>query len=203
MHTPSQTELRQLLDQSLASNSELAVSKAVRERLFLARRKALDAVPQTKLTPNAALVEHSVSVSHQGAMVSIGMRRRVFPELAELSPRWLGGVERWFRQSSWIERSFVTFLLVLMFASVQYAFEEAEVQILMREGETDAALLSNELPLDAYSDRGFAVFLQNLAGNGLDADAGTADDRSHTEPDGASEESADKPLESLPSSDGS
>jgi hypothetical protein len=75
--------------------------------------------------------------------------------------RWQARLSQWFGRSSWLERLFVATLLASMLFSVQFALEEAEVQVFMREGETDAILLTNELPLDAYADRGFAVFLRN------------------------------------------
>jgi hypothetical protein len=46
--------------------------------------------------------------------------------------------------------------------AIQFTAEDAEVRQSQREGDTDAQILTGELPLDAYADRGFAVFLRNM-----------------------------------------
>jgi len=200
MSISSPSDFRRLLDQSLQADSGSAPSKAVRERLFLARRKALDAVPEPASGFGRVFLDQSLASGSPGA-AALGFGRRGVNTFNPAPSRLLDGLHNWFGRSSWFERTSGVLLLVLMLGSLQYALEEAEVRVLMREGETDAQLLSDELPLDAYADRGFVVFLRNITASGLDtADESEADP---SEPEASSESAVESGPESQNASGGS
>jgi hypothetical protein len=165
---PLHQEFRRLLDDGLQSDSGRGLSKSTKDRLLLARRKALDAIPRQEASESEAHADHAIHLGASGAAINLGYGRHLGISQADLfKHRWQARLSQWFGRSSWLERLFVATLLASMLFSVQFALEEAEVQVFMREGETDAKLLTNELPLDAYADRGFAVFLRNLSVHGF------------------------------------
>ncbi|HAB47332.1 MAG TPA: hypothetical protein DCE31_03490 [Lautropia sp.] len=170
---PSHQEFRKLLDEGLRHDAGLGLNKSTRDRLLSARRQALQAIPET--SGQASLVhadaDATLQVGPGGAAITLGYGRRGDHGLrSRVRHRWQVMVAQHFSRANWLERLFVIALLVLMLTSVKLAMEEAEVQVFMREGETDAKLLTNELPLDAYADRGFAVFLRNISAHGYASD---------------------------------
>jgi len=123
----------------------------------------------------------ALSIGSGGAAMTIGYAQKAARRLESSTKNpLLGRLERWFGNSSWLERLLAAALVALVLASLQFAMDEAEVQVFMREGETDARLLTDDLPLDAYADRGFAVFLRNVTVHGLDSD-GAVDDTASDE----------------------
>lgn len=180
MPTTSQQEFRRLLDDGLQSDSGRGLSKSTRDRLLVARRKAVHAIPD----PQASFrwpAHEALSIGSGGAAMTIGYAQKAARRLESSTKNpLLGRLERWFGNSSWLERLLAAALVALVLASLQFAMDEAEVQVFMREGETDARLLTDDLPLDAYADRGFAVFLRNVTVHGLDSD-GAVDDTASDE----------------------
>jgi len=168
MSTPSTPEFRRLLDHGLQAESGRAPSKATKDKLFLARRKALDAMPTRGSFAAKALVDQGLRVASDGSALAVGYA----PPLAQgaASSGWnrlTQTLAQWFDRSSAPQRLVFATLLAMMLVSLNFAIEEAEVQLSMREGETDAQLLTDALPLDAYVDRGFAVFLRNITSSAV------------------------------------
>jgi hypothetical protein len=131
----------------------------------------------------------ALRIGSGGAAMTIGYAQKAARRLESSTKNpLLGRLERWFGDSSWLERLLAAALVALVLASLQFAMDEAEVQVFMREGETDARLLTDDLPLDAYADRGFAVFLRNVTVHGLDND-GAVDDTASDEAPAEAEES--------------
>jgi hypothetical protein len=191
---PSDQEFRRLLDDGLQRDAGYGLNKSTRDRLLLARRKALQAIPPA--SEHALLVDadETLQVGPGGAAIAFGYGRQAHRGLSSNGRhRWQDMIARLFARASWLERLLVISLLALILVSVRLAIEEAEVQVLMHEGETDAKLLTNELPLDAYADRGFAVFLRNISAHGFasdqESDQSTADDAQEDEvkPEAASD----------------
>ncbi|MFM1938527.1 MAG: DUF3619 family protein [Burkholderiaceae bacterium] len=181
MPTPSHQEFRRLLDDGLQSDSGRGLSKSTRDRLLVARRKALHAIPRPSSQLSVASAGEALRIGSGGAAMTIGYAQKAARRLESSTKNpLLGRLERWFGDSSWLERLLAAALVALVLASLQFAMDEAEVQVFMREGETDARLLTDDLPLDAYADRGFAVFLRNVTVHGLDND-GAVDDTASDE----------------------
>jgi len=154
----------------------------LRERLFAARRRALDEVPGS-LSGAASPALHK-----QGALTYPRRLSGAGNVPVDLSPggfSWLERARALFTPSAdspseegrWPRRFGLAALLAVGLA-IQLAAEDAEVRQSLREGDTDAQMLTGELPLDAYADRGFAVFLRNMliSRPDLGADTDEADD---------------------------
>lgn len=183
MPTPSHQEFRRLLDDGLQSDSGRGLSKSTRDRLLVARRKALHAIPRPSSQLSVASAGEALRIGSGGAAMTIGYAQKAARRLESSTKNpLLGRLERWFGDSSWLERLLAAALVALVLASLQFAMDEAEVQVFMREGETDARLLTDDLPLDAYADRGFAVFLRNVTVHGLDNDVAVDDTASDEAP---------------------
>ena len=188
MPTPSHQEFRRLLDDGLQSDSGRGLSKSTRDRLLVARRKALHAIPRPSSQLSVASAGEALRIGSGGAAMTIGYAQKAARRLESSTKNpLLGRLERWFGNSSWLERLLAAALVALVLASLQFAMDEAEVQVFMREGETDARLLTDDLPLDAYADRGFAVFLRNVTVHGLDNDGAVVDTASDEAPAEAEE----------------
>lgn len=188
MPTPSHQEFRRLLDDGLQSDSGRGLSKSTRDRLLVARRKALHAIPRSSSQLSVASAGEALRIGSGGAAMTIGYAQKAARRLESSTKNsLLGRLERWFGDSSWLERLLAAALVALVLASLQFAMDEAEVQVFMREGETDARLLTDDLPLDAYADRGFAVFLRNVTVHGLDNDGAVVDTASDEAPTEAEE----------------
>ncbi|MFM7385872.1 MAG: DUF3619 family protein [Betaproteobacteria bacterium] len=188
MPTPSHQEFRRLLDDGLQSDSGRGLSKSTRDRLLVARRKALHAIPRSSHQLSVASAGEALRIGSGGAAMTIGYAQKAARRLESSTKNsLLGRLERWFGDSSWLERLLAAALVALVLASLQFAMDEAEVQVFMREGETDARLLTDDLPLDAYADRGFAVFLRNVTVHGLDNDGAVVDTASDEAPTEAEE----------------
>jgi hypothetical protein len=158
--------LRDLLNEGLHPESPRGLNASLRERLFVARRNALDEVPgsvkrkaSTPMLPSNALL-YPTRLSGAGDL-------RI--HLPEAGFSWLGRARAFLspgnpsspEDSRWPRLLGLAVVLAVGLA-IQFTAEDAEVRQSQREGDTDAQILTGELPLDAYADRGFAVFLRNM-----------------------------------------
>ena len=154
----------------------------LRERLFAARRRALDEVPGSLSGAASPALHKQGALTYPRRLSGAG---NVPVDLSAGGFSWLERARALFTPSAdnpseegrWPRRFGLAALLAVGLA-IQLAAEDAEVRQSLREGDTDAQMLTGELPLDAYADRGFAVFLRNMLINrpDLGADTDEADD---------------------------
>lgn len=128
-----QTRVALRLASSL-SETAAALPHDITERLRVAREQALQRARQVRLAVPAAAGAPTMNVA-QGSIT-------------------LGGPTPW-----WLRLASVLplVLLVLGLVTIQHLHDQADIQA---AAEVDAALLSDDLPPEAYGDPGFAVYLK-------------------------------------------
>jgi len=170
---PALVELvRDLLDDGLHAQAPDGVHAVRRAKLFAARRRALDKVPGSlgRIHPEGHLngQELAYPARFSGAAdARLDLPPSGFSWFERARARWTAPDATSPDEPRWPRRLGFAVLVVLALA-LQFTAEEAELRQSQREGDTDAQLLTGELPLEAYSDRGFAVFLRNMLINRAD-----------------------------------
>jgi len=197
--------LRDLLNEGLHPASPRGLSASWRERLFAARRNALDEVPGSakRKAPTPAL--EGDALLYPTRLSGAGDLRIHLPE-AGFS--WLERARTLFapagrsssEESRWPKRLGLVALLAVGLA-IQFTAEDAEVRQSQREGDTDAQILTGELPLDAYADRGFAVFLRNVLINKPDLAGGAEGNHEASEEAEADHEALEEADGATPAAD--
>lgn len=129
-----QTRIALRLASSL-SETAAALPHDITERLRVAREQALQRARQVRLAVPVAAGARAVNVA-QGSVT-----------LGGPTPSW------WLRLASVMP----LVLLVLGLVTIQHLHDQADIQA---AAEVDAALLSDDLPPEAYGDPGFAVYLK-------------------------------------------
>ena len=74
-----------------------------------------------------------------------------------------GGIGGMVQNSSWFNRAGLLIPLIALVAGLSGIYQSEQQQRLSDTADIDAAVLSDELPLNAYLDRGFGAFLERHA----------------------------------------
>ena len=139
---------------------------------FLAIEARLAARLSAGLAERAELLPHDISerlrVAREQAVARAGeLRRRVPQERTAPTVSVVGvtaqGVALLGETASWWRRAASVLPLVVLVCGLVLIQRQAELEQVHAAAEVDALLLADALPPDAYSDPGFAAYLQEPA----------------------------------------